>query len=272
MQGAFATSDAKNSTPLIRPVGSRMEALYRTHQCAVVPAMDEMNRTALVQCGFRNAKRRTCIILARIFFMTTLLRWLVIGVVPLMAAAQQRSPSAHLDVPVIGTVKGVSGETISVDSDGKVVSITVDRNAEIWKGKVFHDLSPAQIGDDLSARCRSGGKGKLVCEAIWLNIVNFFGVITRVHNNDFEVLMNPDADPQSAYVKKTKIVQVDSGTLFNDSAKEDLRPGRNVQVIGLDLKNGMIRATRVTVYEGKRPVRMKSGTILAPDGKTIRQH
>jgi hypothetical protein len=158
--------------------------------------------------------------------MTALLRWLVIGIIPPMAAAQQRSPTAHLDVPVIGTVRQISGDVISVDSDGKIVEITVDRNGEVWKGKTFHDLSPVRIGDDLSARCRSVASGKLVCEAIWLNIVNCFAVITRVHNNDFEVLTNPDADPQSAYVKETKIVQVDSDTLFNDSAKDDLKPGR----------------------------------------------
>jgi hypothetical protein len=204
--------------------------------------------------------------------MTTLLRWLVIGVIPLMAAAQQRSPLAHLDVPVIGTVKGVSGDMVSVDSDGKIVEITVDRNGEVWKGKTFHDLSPVRIGDDLSGRCRSVASGKLVCEAIWLNIVNYFGVITKVQQDTFEILTNPDADPQSAYGKETKIVQVDSDTQFNDSTKEDLKPGRNVQVIGLDQKNGTIRATRVIVYEGKRPVRMRSGTVIAPDGKTIRQH
>jgi hypothetical protein len=189
-----------------------------------------------------------------------------------MAVAQQSSPTAHLDVPVIGTVKGVSGETISVDNDGKIVEIALDRNAEIWKGKTFHDLSPVQIGDDLSARCRSAASGKLVCEAIWLNIVNYFAVITKVKRDGFEILTNPDADPQSAYAKEIKTVQVDSDTMFSDSAKDDLRLGRNVQVIGLDLKNGTIRATRVTVYEGKRPVRMKSGTIIAPDGKIIRQH
>ena len=27
-------------------------------------------------------------------------------------------------------------------------------------------------------------------------------------------------------------------------------------MVGLDLQNGTIRATRLTVYEGKRPVRM----------------
>ena len=106
-----------------------------------------------------------------------------------------------------------------------------------------------------------------MAESVWLNIVNFFGVITKIDGGDrFEMLTNPNADPQSAYVKEKMIVQVDSATLFNDSAKEDLQTGREVQMVGLDLKNGMIQAARLTVYEGNRPVRMKNGTILPVTG------
>ena len=36
-------------------------------------------------------------------------------------------------------------------------------------------------------------------------------------------------------------------------------------MVGLDLKNGTVRATRLTVYEGKRPVRMKAGENDAGD-------
>src|SRR5207249_9491421 len=68
-----------------------------------------------------------------------------------------------------------------------------------------------------------------------------------VCSSDLEMLTNPNADPQSAYVKEKMIVQVDSATLFNDSAKEDLQTGREVQMVGLDLKNGMIQAARLTV-------------------------
>jgi hypothetical protein len=89
--------------------------------------------------------------------------------------------------------------------------------------------------------------GKLVAEVIWLNIVNFFGVITKVDGGGFEMLTNPNADPQSAYVKKKLKVTVDADTFFEASAREDLKLGRGVQMVGLDLKNGTVMATRLTV-------------------------
>jgi hypothetical protein len=137
---------------------------------------------------------------------------------------------------------------------------------KFWKGKSFHDLSHVQIGDDFSARCRADAPGKLVAEVIWLNIVNFFGIITKVGGGGFEMQTNPKADPQSAYVKKRLKVTVDADTLFDASAKEDLKPGRDVQMVGLDLKDGTIRATRLTVYEGNRPVRMGNRKVLPPTG------
>jgi hypothetical protein len=82
------------------------------------------------------------------------------------------------------------------------------------------------------------------------------------------MLTNPNADPHSAYVKEKLRVSVDADTLFDASAKEDLKPGREAQMVGLDLKNGTIKATRLTVYEGNRPVRMKGGKVLVPDGKS----
>ena len=181
---------------------------------------------------------------------------------------QQRSPSNHPIIPVVGTVKAISGHVISVETGAQITSVFASEHSEIWKGKVLHDLSPVQIGDDFSARCRADASGRLVAEVIWLNIVNFFGVITKVDGGDFEMLTNPNADPHSAYVKEKLRVSVDADTLFDASAKEDLKPGREAQMVGLDLKNGTIKATRLTVYEGNRPVRMKGGKVLVPDGKS----
>jgi hypothetical protein len=167
---------------------------------------------------------------------------------------------------VVGTVKAVSANTISVEAGAHVADIITDEHTEIWKGKTFHDLAPVQIGDDFSARCRADASGKLVAEIIWLNIVNFFGVITKVDGDSFEMLTNPNADPQSAYVKRTLKVSVDADTVFDSSAKEDLKVGREVQMVGLDLRNGRVRATRLTVYEGNRPVRMENGEVMPITG------
>ena len=190
--------------------------------------------------------------------------WLAFGVIA--AVGQQPSSSDQPIISVIGTVKAFAGNVISVATGTRMERVVSDGHTEVWKGKTYHDLSPVQIGDDFSARCRRDASGKLVAEVIWLNIVNYFGVITKVNGDTFEMLTNPNAEPHSAYVKKKLKVLVDGDTIFDASVKEDLRPGRGVQMVGLDLKNGTVRATRLTVYEGKRPVRMGNGKVMPATG------
>jgi hypothetical protein len=142
---------------------------------------------------------------------------------------------------IVGTVQSISGNQIHVISGAKLVTLHVDDHTEIWKGKVLWDLSPVENGDDISARCRKVS-GELVAEAIWINIVNFSGVITKVKGGTFEVLTNPNTDPQSAYKKEIKVVRFDAETIFQSSEKRDLKVGREVQTVGLDLKNGIVKA------------------------------
>jgi hypothetical protein len=169
---------------------------------------------------------------------------------------------------IIGTVQSVTGNQIHVISGAKVLTLHVDDHTEIWKGKALPDLSQLEMGDDISARCRKLS-GRLVAEAIWINIVNFFGVITKVNGSTFEVLTNPNADPQSAYKKEIKAVRFDGETIFVSGEKEDLKVGREVQTVGLDLRNGIVKATRVTIYEGKRPVRLRKAKVIRPDGTIV---
>ena len=126
--------------------------------------------------------------------------WLAFGVIA--AVGQQPSSSDQPIIPVIGTVKAIADNVISVASGTRMEMVVTDGNTEVWKGKTYHDLSPVQIGDDFSARCIRDASGRLVAEVIWLNIVNFFGVITKVDSDTFEMLTNSNADPNSAYVKK----------------------------------------------------------------------
>ena len=195
-------------------------------------------------------------------------RILVATIAVLHLPGQQPSQSDHPIIPVIGIVKSISGNVISVDAGERIVAVFADGKTEVWKGKIFHDLSLVHVGDDFAGRCRADASGRLVAELIELNVVTFFGIITKVDGGGeaFEMLTNPNADPQSGYVKKNLKVTVDSDTLFSASAKEDLKAGRDVQMVGLDLRNGMVKATRLTVYEGNRPVRMGNRKVLPPTG------
>jgi hypothetical protein len=168
---------------------------------------------------------------------------------------------------VVGTVERVSGNVIYVATGAKPIALYTDVHTEIWKGKVFHDLSQVVVGDHITARYRTDASGRFIADALWLDITNLYAVTTKVTGSGFEVLTNPNADPQSAYRKENKSIEVDADTVFESCAREDLKQGRDVQVVGLVLGNGDIRATRVTVYEGGRPVRMgRNVVITSPDG------
>lgn len=190
---------------------------------------------------------------------TALIAALVVSTIGL---AQHEGPLTA----IVGTVESVSGNLIHVKSGEQLLTIHVDDHTETWKGRMFHDLSPLQVGDDFWSRCRKDASGKLVAEAIWINIVNFFGVIRRVNGNTFEVFTNPKADPHTGYTKENKLIRLDADTIFESSEKEDLKEGREVQTVGLDLRNGIVKATRVTIYEGKRPVRLGKAKVIRPDG------
>ena len=169
---------------------------------------------------------------------------------------------------MIGTVRSISGNQINVESESRIIVVRTDNHTEVWKGKTSHDLALIHVGDDFAGRCRADASGRLLADLIELNVIAFFGVVTRVDGggDSFEIFTNPKADPQSGYEKKRLRVLVDADTIFTASAKEDLKTGREVQMVGVDLKDGAVRATRLTVYEGDWPIRMRDGKVLPPTG------
>ncbi len=101
------------------------------------------------------------------------------------------------------------------------------------------------------------------------DLVNFYGEITAVLGNEFHVFTNPGADPQSSYKQEYKTVDFDRATTFEASKPEDLKQLRGVQVIGIEQKNGTIRATKIVVYEGNKPVgQSKNLPVKLPNGQT----
>jgi hypothetical protein len=94
-----------------------------------------------------------------------------------------------------------------------------------------------------------------------------WGRITAINKSGFEVDQNFNADPQSGYRRGKRQVTFNSTTKFEESARQDLRVGRTVDIIGIEITNLGVQATRVIVYEGNRPVRMCAGArMISPDG------
>jgi hypothetical protein len=102
---------------------------------------------------------------------------------------------------------------------------------------------------------------------LFANIIHVWGRITVVTKEGFEVDQNFNADPQSGYRRGKRQITLRSDTQFEESARQDLRAGRTVDIIGLKTTDLGVQATRVIVYEGNAPVRMPAGArVIAPDG------
>jgi Domain of unknown function (DUF5666) len=148
----------------------------------------------------------------------------------------------------------VSGTTIHARTGDRPITIYADDHVEFWKGKTFHGLSQLRAGDQITCSVHKDPSGKLAAIHIDDNIVNFSGVITRVDGNRFELFTNPNADPASAYKKETKTVEYDADTIFDCSKTPNVEAGHDAQVVGLDLRNGTVRATRMWRWENNQPV------------------
>jgi len=166
----------------------------------------------------------------------------------------------------MGRLTAVSGDKIEVqDSAGSHVLYS-DAASDIWRGKDYHDFSVLQLGDEVDIQHRNDAQSRAVVISLWANIDEVEGRITRVGRDGFQVDENYSADPDSAYRRGLREIIYDSGTRWEGSQAEDLKVGRDVFVIGLKLPSGRLEATRVIVYEGHTPVRMKPSRIMLPNG------
>lgn len=168
------------------------------------------------------------------------LRFALVLLPTLAAAAQQAAPG-----PVLGTVETIAGSRLQVRTAAGPLTLYADSRTEVWKGSVGHDLRSLSPGADVVLRYHQDAAGKLVLEKIWADITEFSGVVGKVNGDCFDVQSDAKAPPRSACFSRD--------TVFSTSAK-DLTAGKEVRVVGVDLKNGSIQATRVTIYNTDTPV------------------
>jgi hypothetical protein len=177
-----------------------------------------------------------------------------------------QAPAAPPFPVLIGRLTAVSGNRVEVQDAVGTHVLYSDAASNIWRGKDYQDFAVLQRGDEVDIRYRNDAQGRAVVMDLWANIDKVEGRITHVARDGFQVDENHSALQESGYRRGLREIIYDSGTQWEDSLAEDLRVGRDVFVIGLKLPNGKLEATRVIVYDGQTPVRMKASRIIAPNG------
>jgi hypothetical protein len=192
--------------------------------------------------------------------MTGLIMLAVTGLV----AAARAQPSFQF---LMGKATAIAGDQIRVVSTSSTL-LFADKDSRIWRGKMTNTLSAVQPGDRVMVKYRREADGRLVILELYANLEHITGKITKIGIREFEVDQNHNADPQSAYKRQIRQIRFDSDTQWELSAPEDLRVGRDVDIQAVTGEKSHARASRVTVYEGNRPVRMPANArVVTPNGR-----
>ena len=168
---------------------------------------------------------------------------LILSILPFPSVGAADEESA-----IIGTVSKITGNSISVKTPGGSFVITADDHTETVKDKIYHDLSPLKIGDEVSVRCHYP-TGKPVAVKIFANVLTFSATVKYVNGDDIEVVTIPNAD---YHREEHRIVHFYPDTAFGTN-RQDITEGRNLQIVGLDVGNGAIDASRVALYNTDVP-------------------
>lgn len=168
-------------------------------------------------------------------------------------------------ISALGIARTITRDRILLQTEGRTAVLFANNETKVWRGKWGTALTAVQPGDRLSVRYRPDSAHPIILE-LYANITHVWGRITAVASDRFEVDQNYNADPQSGYRRVKRRITFNSDTKFDESAPQDLRVGRDVDIIGLET-DANVQATRVTIYEDRAPIRMPAGArVIAPDG------
>ncbi len=149
---------------------------------------------------------------------------------------------------IIGTIYKLTRNQVSVKTPRGFFTIPADDHTETVKDKSYPGLSSLKVGDEVSVHCRNP-TGKPIATKVFANVITFSATVRHVGDDEIEVLTIPNAD----YAREEhKIVRLYPDTAFGTSRK-DLSVGQDTRIVGLDVGNGAVDASRVAIYNMDAP-------------------
>jgi Domain of unknown function (DUF5666) len=150
---------------------------------------------------------------------------------------------------VIGAIEKLTRGEMIVKMPRASLTIYADDRTEAIKGQTYRGLSPLKVGDEISVHCELNGSGKLVAVRIWASVVSFSATVKYVNRDDIEVIARFNSDSPR---EERKIVRLYPDTAFS-APRKDLKEGRDLWIVGLDVGNGTVDAVRVALYNTDMP-------------------
>lgn len=150
-----------------------------------------------------------------------------------------------------GVVLSVTGSTITLRTDSgsraAQIELHLSSSTRIWEGSWGSSL-PIEGGDHIDAWGTPQGTNVLAVEKMWVNIVNLMGTVESVKQAPGGLqVQHQDSrtGTHSVVIDHRTIVDRQESPEVTYSSAIVLHPGQFLQIIGLRLKGGTVRATRL---------------------------
>lgn len=136
----------------------------------------------------------------------------------------------------------------SPGSSRDTVELHLSASTQIWKGE-WNPNAAIEVGDHVDAWGQPEGTNVLDVEKMWVNIVNLMGTISSIKQVQGGLLVQHQDSRTGAHTviidQRTIVDSQGSLEITYSNASVALHVGQLLQIIGLRLKDGTIRATRL---------------------------
>jgi Domain of unknown function (DUF5666) len=145
-----------------------------------------------------------------------------------------------------GILVAIHNNSISVKTGAGTRVFIVNAGTKIRRGG---DVNVYQLhrGDDVMVWFVANGIDEAIATDIMADCVKWGGTIAAVYSNGFEIVGNCAAGDAPGHVR----VFLDEHATFLEGKPKDLKAGRFVEVVGLDLGHKRMKATTVDVWPSK---------------------
>lgn len=145
-----------------------------------------------------------------------------------------------------GILSAIHDHTISVKNDQGTIAIRVTAQTDIWRGgKVEFDQ--LHLGDHVLVSYRVAKNGEAVASDIVANVTRNEGLIVAVHPHSVEIAAQVLEGDDAGQVIGRETVFIDTHTKFAEGTRSELKLGKLLEAVGLDLGRQRMRATSLSI-------------------------
>jgi len=144
---------------------------------------------------------------------------------------------------IVGTVQKIDRDQFQIKGREGLVTLHIDEKTTVANGKKLNDLSVLAVGDDV----RVNYYGDATPTAVNVSAkVTVSGMISQAAKSQLTIVQGSSDDTPPLGRKVSVFVFLNATTNFG-AARDQLKVGRRVHVIGWDTGDGVVEAEKIAL-------------------------